>query len=107
VEAPDECGHRAEIQNKVKAIEYIDKRILAPVLEALNTYDDYKVMILPDHATPLALRTHVGIPVPYLIYHKRLEKESGVVNFSEQSAADTKVYNDTGYLQMDRFLDKK
>lgn len=107
VEAPDECGHRAEIQNKVKSLEYIDKRILAPMLEALDTYDDYKVMILPDHATPLALRTHVGIPVPYLIYHKRGEKESGVVNFSEQSAAQTKVYFDTGYLQMDRFLDKK
>ncbi len=106
VEAPDECGHRAETQNKVKAIEYIDKRILTPVLKALDGYEDYKVMILPDHATPLALRTHVGIPVPYLIYHKRGETESGVTSFNEQTAAQTKVYFDTGYLQMGRFLDR-
>ncbi len=104
VEAPDECGHRAETANKVKSIEYIDRRILAPVLEALEQYDDYRVMILPDHATPLALRTHAGIPVPYLIYQKSRELQSGVQNFCERTCAATKIYYDTGYRQMDRFL---
>ncbi|MFA9379771.1 MAG: phosphoglycerate mutase, partial [Acetanaerobacterium sp.] len=104
VEAPDECGHRAETQNKIKAIESIDAQVLTPVLKALERYDDYKIMILPDHATPLSLRTHVSDPVPYLIYHKKRELASGVTCFCERTCADTKVYFDTGYKQMDRFL---
>ncbi|MCI8501139.1 MAG: cofactor-independent phosphoglycerate mutase [Oscillospiraceae bacterium] len=75
VEAPDECGHRFELKNKVRAIELIDQKILGPVLEALEQYGDYKVMILPDHPTPVSLKTHTRDAVPYLIYHK--EKPAG------------------------------
>lgn len=106
VEAPDECGHRAEIQNKVRAIEYIDARILAPVIEALERYDDYAVMILPDHATPLALRTHASDPVPYLIYRKSGGAHSGVPVFCERTAAAGHAY-DIGHEQMGRFLAKR
>lgn len=104
VEAPDECGHRAEVQNKVRSIEYIDSRILAPIIKALARYDDYKIMILPDHATPLSVRTHVNDPVPYLIYHKQLEIDSGVTTFCEKTSAQTGVYYDIGHEQMARFL---
>lgn len=105
VEAPDECGHRYEIENKVKAIELIDKKILAPLLEALADYDDYKIMILPDHPTPLALKTHTNDPVPYLIYHKNGEQE-GVDCFCEESAKGTGRFEPIGHELMGRFLKK-
>lgn len=67
VEAPDECGHRQEIQNKVRAIEYLDQRILKKVWDYLeNTGEPYRILVLPDHPTPLALR-HTRSPVPYMI----------------------------------------
>ncbi len=71
VEAPDECGHRGEIENKVKAIEMIDEHILGPVVEFLKGYDDFAVLVCPDHPTPLSIRTHTSTPVPYLIYDSK------------------------------------
>lgn len=103
VEAPDECGHRHEIENKVKAIEIIDEKILGPVLEALEKYDDYKIIILPDHPTPLALKTHTNDPVPFLIY-KKSEKHKGCDTFSEATAKSTGLFIDTGYKIMEYFI---
>lgn len=103
VEAPDECGHRHEIENKVKSIELIDEKILGPLLKALEEYDDYKVMILPDHPTPLELRTHTNDPVPYLIYHKKAERP-GVKVFCEETAKATGIFAPIGHELMDRFI---
>ncbi len=103
VEAPDECGHRHEIQNKVKSIEIIDEKILGPVLNALEKYDDYKVIILPDHATPLALKTHTNDPVPFLIY-KKSKPVDGVESFNEESAKSTGLFIDTGFKIMEYFI---
>ena len=104
VEAPDECGHRFEIQNKVRAIEYIDEKILGPLLQALDTYDDYKVMILPDHPTPLALKTHTADPVPYMIYHKRKERSTPIACFDEMHAKAIGIYEANGPSLMERFI---
>ena len=68
VEAPDECGHRGEAANKVKAIEDIDRRILGPLLEELAEMGDFSLLVAPDHPTPLAIRTHSADPAPYLLY---------------------------------------
>jgi len=76
VEAPDECGHRFELENKVRSIELIDEKILTPVLDALKESGDFKVMILPDHPTPIALKTHVRDAVPYLIYSSTASAEN-------------------------------
>ena len=103
VEAPDECGHRYEIENKVKAIEIIDEKILGPVLNALEGYDDYKVLIMPDHATPLALKTHTNDPIPYLIYHKKGEV-AGPDTFSEESAKAGGIFVEIGHTVMDKFI---
>ena len=70
IEAPDECGHRNEPENKVKAIEMIDEKVLARVLPELDKYEDYKVMVLPDHPTPIVTMTHAADPVPFMIYQK-------------------------------------
>lgn len=105
VEAPDECGHRHEIQNKVKAIELIDEKILAPVLKELETMGDYKILIMPDHATPLALRTHTNDPVPYLIYDST-KKQTGVDCLCERAAKETGIYVPIGHDLMNRFIGK-
>lgn len=102
-EAPDECGHRNEPENKVKAIEMIDSRVLPRLLAGLKAYDDYKIMILPDHPTPIVTRTHASDPVPYLIYHKQKEVQ-GVATINESTAKATGVFIDHGPDIMAHFL---
>lgn len=102
VEAPDECGHRFEIQNKVKSIELIDNLILEPILKAFEG-EDLKVLICPDHPTPLELRTHTNAPVPYLIYDST-NAQAGADTFTEATAEATGRYIDKGYTLMEHFL---
>jgi 2,3-bisphosphoglycerate-independent phosphoglycerate mutase len=104
VEAPDECGHRHEIENKVKSLELIDEKILGPVLEALDKYDDYKVLIMPDHPTPLDLKTHTSDPVPFMIYHKNKPASGGT--YSEEGAKATGLYIENGPEIMRYFISK-
>jgi 2,3-bisphosphoglycerate-independent phosphoglycerate mutase len=106
VEAPDECGHRGEIENKVKAIEMIDEHILAHVVEFLKDYDDFAVLVCPDHPTPLSIRTHTSTPVPYLIYDSKNEINSGVKVFCEKEARETGNYIEKGFTMMNYFLTK-
>lgn len=106
VEAPDECGHRGEIENKVKSIELIDKCILAPMVEFLKSYDDFAVLVCPDHPTPISIRTHSADAVPYIIYDSKNEVDSGVVNYCEKSAKATGKYIDKGFTMMEYFLSK-
>jgi 2,3-bisphosphoglycerate-independent phosphoglycerate mutase len=104
VEGPDECGHRAEIENKVLAIELIDKKILAPVYEYLkNSGDDFKIMVLPDHPTPLAIRTHTITPVPFFIYSSGEDVE-GVDTFNEFTAKATQNYVPKGHTLMETLV---
>ena len=90
-EAPDECGHRGEIQNKVRAIEEIDNKILAPLLEKLKGLDDFTILIMPDHPTPLSTMTHASDPVPYLLYRSNKPVKSAGI-FSEKGAKDSGIY---------------
>lgn len=105
VEAPDECGHRHEIQNKVKSIELIDEKILSRLIDALEKFDDYKILICPDHPTPLRLKTHTNDPVPFLIYQKT-KKHSGVEVFSEKTAESTGYLVEKGPSLMKFFINE-
>ena len=105
-EAPDECGHRGEAQNKVKAIEMIDSRVLTKMLGYLNGCgDDYRILIMPDHPTPLETMTHSSAPVPFLIYDSR-KKENGVSSFTEKNAAETGEFVEHGPDIMSMLLEK-
>lgn len=106
IEAPDECGHRNEPENKVKAIEMIDSRVLPIVLDGLSEYDDYKIMILPDHPTPIVTGTHSSDPVPFMIYHKNAEKHSGIESINEESAKTTGIFIEHGPSIMKKFLEE-
>ena len=106
-EAPDECGHRGEAENKVKAIEYIDSRALKLMLDYLEGCgDDYRILIMPDHPTPLETMTHSAEPVPYLIYNSRVKKD-GVPSFTEKNAALSGLFVDHGPDIMQKLLQKK
>lgn len=104
VEAPDECGHRGEYENKVKSIELIDEKVLTPVVNYLKDCgEDYSVLVCPDHPTPLSIRTHSRTPVPYLIYRSNMEIE-GVDTFTEEIAKQTGNFTDLGFELMSHFV---
>lgn len=106
IEAPDECGHRNEPENKVRAIELIDDKVLPVVLGGLEEIgDDYKVMILPDHPTPIVTMTHASDPVPYMIYKKSDEK-NGVESINEESAKATGNFIEFGPGIMKKFIEE-
>ena len=94
LEAPDECGHRREAENKVKAIELIDEKVVKPLLDALAG-EDFKMLILPDHPTPIATATHSREPVPFLLYDSTEEVE-GVAKFTEANAQSTEIFVQRG-----------
>ena len=107
IEAPDECGHRHEIENKVKAIEQIDQKIAGVILDRIGEIDkDYRIMVLPDHPTPLELRTHTNEPVPFLIYDSTKKVSEGNNKYTEKAAAMTQLKINEGYRLMDYFLGK-
>lgn len=105
VEAPDECGHRNEMENKVKSIELIDRLILGPVVEELRKMGDFKVLVTPDHPTPLSLKTHTNDPVPFLMYSSN-KAENGVKDgFCERTAGETGTYIEKGFTMMKKFTE--
>ena len=93
LEAPDECGHQGDMDGKIKAIELIDEKILTPIFNGLNGKTDFRILVLPDHRTPIAVRTHTSEPVPYFIYDST--KEMTGCNYNELSAELTGNYIET------------
>ncbi len=106
MEAPDECGHRGEIENKVKAIEIIDKKVVGPIINYLKNSEDFRVLVMPDHPTPLSTKTHSSEPVPYLIFDSR-KKQAGVSSINEKTAKETGNYVENGYEIMAKLLEEK
>ena len=107
VEAPDEMGHQGSMTDKVQAIEYLDSRVIAPVKAAMDASgEDYRLMVLPDHPTPIRIRTHSSEPVPYILYDSRIQcrKEA---RYTEKDAAAAGILENDGYQLMDKFLQKQ
>ena len=95
LEAPDECGHQGDLDGKIKAIECVDKRVLSPVVEHLKASgEDFAVMVMPDHFTPVSILTHSREPVPFLMYSSRRTLGDGRA-YNEKSAAESGVFYDT------------
>lgn len=106
VEAPDEMGHQGSVENKVKAIEYLDGRVIRPLYDALTASgEDFRMLILPDHPTPIRLRTHTGDPVPYLLYDSTAKLGTGAL-YNEASAQQTGVYIEKGYTLIDHLFER-
>ena len=107
LEAPDECSHQGDMEGKIKCLELIDEKVVGYVISELEKEGiDFRMLILPDHPTPIALRTHTRDAVPYLIYDSTLQGNSGVETFSEESAQKSGIVIRQGYKLMDRFIKK-
>ncbi len=101
LEAPDECGHQHDVENKVRSIELIDEKIIAPIMDAMKAAgEDFSILVLPDHPTPLCLRTHTADPVPFALYRSNAPQKSGVTAYNEKAAESTGVYVEKGYQLM-------
>lgn len=106
IEAPDEMGHQGSAENKILAIERIDEKIICPVVQAFQEAGtDFRMLILPDHPTPVRVRTHTGDPVPYLLYDST-ENVNGPDTYSEKTGAQTGIYVAEGYTLLSRLLGK-
>lgn len=105
IEAPDESGHMGNREEKIKAIESIDREIVGPLLEALPALGDFKFVIVSDHATPVSLRTHTPDPVPFtLVTSEELERAGSPVKYGEREASASGVVIEDGYTLMKRLL---
>ena len=106
IEAPDEMGHQGSAENKILAIERIDEKIICPVVQAFQEAGtDFRMLILPDHPTPVRVRTHTGDPVPYLLYDST-GNVNGPDTYSEKTGAQTGIYVAEGYTLLSRLLGK-
>jgi len=104
VEAADESGHRFEQENKIKSIELIDEKIIRPVWDYLKACgEDYKLLVLPDHPTPLSLGTHTSEPVPFAVFDSRNPKESNAV-YDEVNGENSGLMVTPGFQLMGKFL---
>ena len=104
IEAPDEMGHQGSVEKKVQAIEYLDGRVLKPLVERLNKEEvEYRLMVLPDHPTPIRVRTHTGDSVPYMLYDssKPLAHDW---DYTEEAGRKSGIYVPKGHQLMEHFL---
>lgn len=106
IEAPDECGHQGQLKEKIRSIELIDQDVIDTLLKGLEGMGDYRLMVLPDHPTPVAIKTHCDDPVPFFIYDSR---KPDVVNseavYTEAFTRSTGLVIQEGHTLMDKFLE--
>lgn len=108
VEAPDECGHHGDLEGKIQAIERIDQDIVGPLLKGLEEAgEDYSILVMPDHPTPISIKTHISDPIPYLLYCSTDVTDSGIDTYTEKTGESTGVYVELGYLLMQQLLKNK
>lgn len=106
VEAPDEMGHQGLLKEKIQSIEYLDRRLIAPVKKAMeDAGEDFRMLVLPDHPTPIRLRTHTGDPVPYVLYDSTRQRKS-IQKYTEAEAEATGNFEPNGYRLIERLLSK-
>jgi len=106
IEAPDEMGHQGSVERKVKAIEYLDERVIKRVIEAFEEKgEDFRMMVLPDHPTPIAIRTHTSDPVPYMLYDST-DKKNNTWNYNEKEAKESGNYIADGHLAINHLFGK-
>jgi 2,3-bisphosphoglycerate-independent phosphoglycerate mutase len=105
IEAPDEAGHNGDLKAKIASIEAIDRDVLGTILNHFDPRADLRILVMPDHPTPVRLRTHTSDPVPFLIYGKGIASD-GQVSYNEHSAEETQVLFENGPALIERFINK-
>ena len=106
LEAPDEMGHQGLVQEKVQSIAYLDSRVIAPICAAMEQAgEDYRILVLPDHPTPLRIRTHSSDPVPYVLYDST-RQEKKCAHYTEAEAQATGIFYPQGHVLLDKLLNR-
>ena len=106
VEAPDEMGHQGLVEEKVQSIEYLDSRVIAPIMKAMEKAgEDYRMLVLPDHPTPIRIRTHSSNPVPYVLYDSTRQGKK-IARYTEAEAKATGTFVPHGYELLATLLQK-
>jgi len=104
VEAPDEASHNGDLEAKIKAIEAFDQKVVGTIVRGVERWRDYKIVVLPDHPTPVHLRTHADDPVPFVIYSSKGEFASRAKGLTEEEARKSGIFIEDGHKLMERFL---
>lgn len=109
LEGPDECGHQGDTEDKLESLRLIDERIFAPVYDYLKSCgDDFRILIVPDHRTPIALRTHSSEPVPFVLYDSRYEEPADTAKqFNERAGEESSMHFLSGFEMADFFFTDK
>lgn len=106
VEAPDEMGHQGSVERKVQAIHYLDERVIKPIYEQLKASGEaFRMLVLPDHPTPICVRTHTSEPVPYMLYDST-DEWNRTYNYNEKDAKDTGIYIAEGHTIINHLFEK-
>ena len=108
IEGTDECSHQGDLAGKIKCAEDIDSKVVRPIYEYLReSGEDFRILVVPDHRTPLSIRTHSSDPVPFMIYDSRHETEADFTKqFNEKSALASGNHIEEGYTLADHFFEK-
>lgn len=105
VEAPDEMGHQGSLERKIQAIEYLDEKVIGPVVEKLQAAgEDFRLLVLPDHPTPICVRTHTSDNVPYMLYDSTKEQQQ-TWNYNEAEGKTSGNFVAQGHKLIDKFLE--
>jgi 2,3-bisphosphoglycerate-independent phosphoglycerate mutase len=105
LEAPDECSHQGDLEGKISSLERIDKEVLKPILEYFRASgEDFSILELPDHRTPIALRTHTSEPVPFVLYRSNNEMPENQGNKFTEEAGKHGSYFDSGFALAEAFF---
>ena len=108
LEAPDECAHRGDLTGKILAIEKIDALIIKPLIENLGkSTEDFTLLFLPDHPTPVSIKTHTDDPVPFLLYRSDTDYKQKLADYSEKSAKESGIYLEEAHTLIDKMLDSE
>ena len=106
VEAPDEMGHQGSVEKKIQAIENLDSRVIKIVKDALDrSGEDYRMLVMPDHPTPICVRTHTSNPVPYMLYDST-DKKEGTLDYNEKAGKESGLFMADGHEMMRYLLSK-
>lgn len=108
LEGPDECSHQGDRDGKITCLETIDVKVLKPVMDALKADgEDYRILVVPDHRTPLAIRTHSSTPVPFVVYDSTDEQPYDEEKFFAEVSGEKGMYFDSGFELADYFFKKQ
>jgi 2,3-bisphosphoglycerate-independent phosphoglycerate mutase len=105
VEATDEAGHMGDVEKKIQALEDFDEKVVGTVLKGMGQRKDFRILLMPDHPTSIALKTHVSEPVPFVFYSPAQPRDNGSIGYNEKDAAKTGIVAEQAHRLMESLIE--